>query len=44
MVTFELVQGNQALSQVELGLGVLLICGRNLGVPLEFQKLRQAYS
>ena len=37
VVPFELVQRNQALSQAEGKLGVLLICGRNHGVPLGFQ-------
>ena len=35
-VPFESVQGKQVLSRVEGELGVLLTCGRNLGVPLEF--------
>ena len=34
---FESLQGNQILSRVEAELDVLLTCGRNLGVPLEFQ-------
>ena len=37
-VPFKSVQVNQALSQVEGGLGVLLTYGRNCGVPLEFNR------
>ena len=36
-VPFESVQGNQALSHVEGEFGVLLTCGRNSRVSLEFQ-------
>ena len=36
-VTFESLQGNEALSQVDREFGVFLNGGRTLGVPLEFQ-------
>ena len=36
-VTFELFQGNEALSLVDGDIGVFLNCGTTPGVPLEFQ-------
>ena len=43
-VPFESLNGNLAESLVEGEFGVLLTCGRNCRVPLDFLKVRQALS
>ena len=44
MIPLESLQGNQVLSRVEREFSVLLTCGKILGVPLNFQLVRQASS